>query len=789
MIDSLSELIHPINSSTHRFKKTSPQSSVTYGEVFLDLAESVWDKAGGQQELCSEEGESMDDDDLSLFHDLDSGMIPWNYDDRGEKDEVSVMELSMHRERVWKGKHECESGITSIYDQFKSCSNLTEIVEQCSTYAAAEFDHEKAEERRRKDIREHLVKGDITQALRKNMVDLQASGNVLNSEEIKRRVDFNDPGKALLLNISRGFDLQVDPSVRAVQQPTEDCSNLEYHHARSLIEAKRAVLVREEDFMKQVQEINADCHPCIFHVVPKMGKGTLNMGRSITDYSATSGNSVNGPRVGGKLFTSSAIAAITNEIFNPSHPQICLMMMKADKKFGAFALIEVSDINNAYFLVPLAVAAMLRCSIYVRIQGEMFVMIMAVAAMGFFASGFLWESVKNSIVYEARRAAKESGYGIDYESVHMFVDDKIEVAHRDYIESHKTQEAAFLGTSEMGILGRDSVSEEKYKKGRSIDYTGNRYNLDTMRTAFSYGRMARIIHTLMNLVGKVETNDVLSYNLFVRLTSYTHTISSAVPFLAHYHRILIDHLKGKNTSKGTKHLRVRLSDKGAATVNIFTDFLISETLSPHEERWNVPMAFVYAAHKPKGIVIGTEQYLAFVRNQEQYCDYYVTVDASGGLKALGIHFEEVKSDENRISGAFARVLTENWWNEEEGEIDIHVLELLAGVYGILLAITHLQHSVTRGKIVHLKTDNTVALAGHLRGSAKKLSKKSVELLKRIYLLRSMLLESTQLLFVFAYVPTLENIVADALSRRDAFSDEVKGILRGCTEYILPSLYP
>lgn len=673
---------------------------------------------------------------------------------------------------------------TSIYPELSVKSSLTEEVEACVAYAEQGYDHDKAKQiREENDLASFLSKDTIIQQLEENAELLKATGNVLNVEEIRNRVDSADPEKELLTLIAQGYDVTVHESVKHVEPPTEDCSDLEYAHIIAFLEDHRAVITTLAEFEEQVQSEKDDCHPCFMAVVPKTGKGKATLGRFVTDLSALTGNSVNGPRISGKLLTSQLIADITGEILNPIFAEQCKMVMDALALYGNETLMEIKDISKAYWNILLSIDAMQRCGVYVRHKGEIYVLIMSVASMGLYASGFLWETVKNVIVYEAERRAKIAA--IPHQSVVMYVDDRFRVASKDFFEQDEKADVAFLGGENMGIIGKHAVENKKTELKRALNCTGHYYDLDAAAVSLSYGRIARIVTTWVHQIGWSRAGERLWYARFMKIVQYSYTIQAAVPFLSHYHRKLVLHLKKIPTSGGTRFIKITLTEEGAQAMNVFLYFLLKQLDVDGYERWRVPLRFAYTQFIPKGLWITDEAYATFAQEQIRYADYVISVDASGGAKILGVMFEPSEAYTD-TQGAFARIHTAHWWGQGE-EIDISVLELLAGIYGILMAIVHIGDAAPEGTIVHIKTDSSVALSGHQRGSHKR-SKSASALLRRLYLIRSMLLEHTSLLFTYSYVNTLLNVFADGISRTKPPTAHVLRILRQCIRYEFPPLF-
>ena len=673
----------------------------------------------------------------------------------------------------------------SIHEQLRAEESLTSIVTGCSDYAAAKFDLKKAASARDTPITSFLGDGNIRERLGSNMAHLKAGGKVLNIPEIQGRVCEKDTGKATLLKIADGFDVKAHPSAHHVEPPTDDCSDLKYFHATELLRTRRAVLATYEDFKAQAQGGSGpDCFPCNFHVVPKMGKGKATVGRCVTDLSKKTGNSVNGPRVAGKLLTSKDIAQITGEIVNPDHASLCAMLLLAISHYGDNACADVKDVNDAYFRVPHSIDAMMLCAMFLVVDSIVYVVMMAVASMGLFSSGFLWECVKNSIVYESMRRAVR--YGITYTCVLMCVDDRIRAANFAFFEHDEAEDVAFLGGSAMGILGMEAMSAKKHQLGRVIEYTGHLYDMNTSTASLSYGRIARIVHTWIVTAGWAKKGVNIMYNFFMKILQYSYTLQEIAPHLSHYHRCLVAHLRGKNTSHGTSELLVQLSAEGAIAMNVFYIYILENINSDKLESWRVPLRFASVQRRPKRMDIRDVEYPAFVDSQIAASDYLVTVDASGRAKKLGIHMHASHVDGVSLPGAFARVATASWWTRD---VDIFVLELLAGIYGILVAMVHLRAVNTKGKIVHIRTDNSVALAGHLKGTTKSISRSTSKLLRFLYLIRALLLEQSDILFTFSYIHTEMNVIADTLSRDDPPSAETVQTLGSCTEYLVPDLYP
>ena len=673
---------------------------------------------------------------------------------------------------------------SSIFAETRILASLTELVDECSRFASPSLDYDKAREARSVPISDFLDTGSIDDRLFRNLESLRSNGNVLNTEQIIHRVHRSDPNKQKLLSVAAGRDLAAHSSVHAVDAPVKDCTDLEFHHAISLLKSRRAVLCTQQEFAEQIQEHESDCFACLFSIVPKTGKGKPTLGRHITDMSHETGNSLNGPRVSGKLLTSREMALTTGEIINPDHASIAGMFLDALKWYGDDACGEVRDVSNAHHTVPIAIATMKRCALYLRTNGQLFIMLMAVSSMGLFASAFLWEVVKVSIVFEAERRATE--YDIPFPSVMMCVDDRLRVAKKDFFMRDREDDNAFFGIDEMGILGKNSISDPKHQEGRIIDYTGHIYDLDTATASLSYSRFARIIHTWIFEVGWSRANDCVPYKRFMKIAQYTFTLQDCIPFLSHFHCVIIRLLKNFNTQSGTDCFVVKLTTRAAQALNVFLLTILCGLSSDKIERWRVPLRFAYLQHRPRGLDIRDETYGKFVDQQIKGSDFRIVVDAGGGSRKLGVYLYPSMCNGCELPGAFARIDTSNWWPYE---VDIYILELLAGIYGILLALAHFKNPAPAGLIVHLQTDNSVALAGHLRGTTNSSNRRRAALLRPLYALRALLLEQSLLLFSFSYIHTLSNSIADPISRDEPPCPDLLLLLQSCTEYGVPPLYP
>ena len=677
----------------------------------------------------------------------------------------------------------------SIYKEFETLECLEDVLTLAHLHAEESFDMDKALTKNSAKRLTEYARPRIVESLHANLEHLKDSGNVLNKIEIEKRLADSDPTKARLLQMAEGCEVLSHESLRKIDPPTEDSTTLVRFHIRKLLDENRGVLFKESDFVSEMNEKQLSWSACLAHVVAKAGKGMATMGRFVTDLSHKTGTSLNGPRVGGKLETSTAISDELGKIVNPDHQEICLAILLCIQIWGE-AFLEVIDISSAYFLIPLSFLTSLNNAIYVRENGVLFVMVMSVLSMGLYASGFFWERVKEAIVFECLKRAAEytqNGIWMTFLSCFMTVDDRLRIGPRAFFERDKKRDNEFLGVMKMGILGRNSVAEKKSQFGLSVVYTGVVYDVRGRFSAISFNRLAKIIVTLTSEIGWTKHHSTIPYKIFMRMCAYTYTISCAIPDLMHYHKQLIHCLKHINTHVDASVLQIKVKVKGANAINTFIAFLLLSLINSEREPWCTPLRVGATQKKPKGLEYSSKEYKTFTERQIQWADCLVTVDASGGLQHLGICFHPCAINGTSIPGAYAIVDTSEWFEKKPS---INVLEFIAGLYGVIMASAHLsqhlQPEEIRTCLVHVQTDSTTALSNHLKGGSGSEDPHSMMLLRHLFETRAVILRNTLFSITYSYIDTKANIEADDLSRGIA-TEQILIDLPGFWQYLLPPL--